>query len=150
PRDAGVDTDPLNELTNFERGLDQYCYDRNCVVEVIVGEDRHELELFSDISLLLLDELPAVLGEIERGNTTQLELIEVHKSIGFIADSGKVRVVLEEGFHAARSGQNEEATRYSASKENVLDTLRRLIGSVLDSAVQEGYVTRADADTYLA
>jgi len=134
--------DPLGELSHFEIGLRRFCYERNHRVIIDTCDRRIELCLHPDLSLLI-QRLPEKILNLSRGNEVILELSESWMDIKFSPANGKLIGTLQ----SFGDAPNVESCELHASE--VIDSLKRFVQDVIQSAVAGDYVTEDDAMKFL-
>jgi hypothetical protein len=142
-KNAGdVEIDPLDEYSPLEKGIRCFCRDRNCHIELQVGEERLDLDLFDDV-LPELDSLPHALASLSRGESFELGFGELCTSLVFSAQNNEVMCKLK------TFGYEHIQKEYTLDRRESLETLGQFVNSLIKRAVQEGFVRQADAECYV-
>lgn len=136
-----VDVDPLNELTDFERGLTQFCVDHNREVAIRVGDFERRVRLFPDL-VSLLHRMPDLLEAFERDEPMQLGFPDDGFDIDCVPDGALVRCVV------SRYGASRSSETFVCQRRDVAEALRRFAATIARQAVDDGYVNKSDADAF--
>ena len=137
--------DPLGELSNFELGLRRFCYecDRRVVVEI--GEIQFTVFFDPDICMLLEDQFPEQIGELERGKSIRI----------YFAESYNITVILtpigdQVQFQLRKFTYEPNQQEYELDKSQVVGELRRFLVEVMELVVNLGYVSLEDKGRFIA
>jgi len=131
--------DPLGELSPLQMGLKRFCFERNHVVVINMGDDALRVSLYPDVCLLL-DWLPARLAELRAGRRAVLELPESMMAIELMPEDHSVHGVWR------KFGYSREMKSWRFDRSTVIDALDQFFRELLRRAVEAGYVTAEDAD----
>jgi hypothetical protein len=137
-------TDPLGELTPWEAGIQTFLFEHNHRVLVRAGA-RNAYVFFTPDIVGMVQELPGNVIDLREGRPTQLQfpestlILELRPYDNSLV-SGKLR----------KFGSSLWDESFQATTDEVVRAIQSLITTIVDQAVAGGYVTRADADAYLA
>ncbi|MFM6345217.1 MAG: hypothetical protein ACKPFK_08725, partial [Dolichospermum sp.] len=68
--------DPLGELSAFELGIRKFCYEYDSKVLVRVCNEEYFVFLDPDICMILEDNLPKLIRDLEIGKAIELDFVE--------------------------------------------------------------------------
>jgi len=140
--DESVELLDLNGLTHLEAGLWRYCYDNSRRVVIAIGDTSFIIETNPDVSVVL-DELPRIVSCLSSGQDTALSFYELGKTLYFTPRNGRVTCVLQ------CDGEVPNYREFTLLPTQVLDQIDSLLHSIVQGAVDGGYITVAEAQVFL-
>ena len=137
--------DPLGELTPFEMGLRNFCFecDRRFFIEV--GDRTIQLFFDPDLCMILEDGLPEQIDKLSQGKDIEISIDESDEVIIKLVPVGQKILCTLRYF-----GSWCEEKTFELDKTQVLIELKRFLHQVMAMAVSEGYITPGDKDEFLA
>lgn len=132
---TGVRIDPLGELEPDERGLQQYCLEKNCRIAIVIDDQEVLCQLFPDIA----NNIPyfgQLLADVHNGEAASISLSERHVEITLepIDDHVSCEIL--------RFG--EGTTRRCAPRKLVVHSIASFMKTLYELAYSEGYLTNVD------
>lgn len=137
--------DPLGELTPFEMGLRNFCFecDRRFFIEV--GDRKIQLFFDPDLCMILDDGLPEQIDKLSQGKQIEISIAESDRVIiKLIPIAQKILCTLR------YFGSRCEEKTFDLDKTQVLTELKGFLHQVMAMAVSQGYITPEDKDEFLA
>jgi hypothetical protein len=137
-------TDALDELTPWELGIQKYLFEHNHRVAIRAAAST-EYVFFSPDIQANIGELPGNLADLRQGRRTEIDfsestlVLELKPRDSSVVD-GSLR----------KFGDKVWRKSFQAPLQEVVHSLTTFITTIVDQAVAGGYVTRDDADAYLA
>lgn len=136
--------DPLNELSPFEWGIRQFCYNCNCPVSLEIGEERLQVFLDPDICMLLEDNLPQKIANLEKGQRITLVFCESETVIiNLAAKDATIDCSL------SYFGYSVGEKQFSLDRDWVVMTLKLFLYQIIANARDSGYITTEDTLVFL-
>lgn len=136
--------DPLGELSAFDLGMRKFCYEYDHKVLVKVAYEEYGVFLDPDICMILEDNLPQLIADLEIGKTIELEFAESYRIIiKFVPIGKEIKCYLRE------FGYSNNETIVMLNKQQVLDELRRFLTELMELAVNLGYVSLEDKNEFI-
>lgn len=141
--------DPLNELSAFEMGIRRFCYECNCPVYLQIGEDRLQVFLDPDICMLLEDQFPTKVVDLETGQSITIEFVESeYVTIKMVANRSNINCKLKYfGNHFNQQSLREKS--FQLDRDRVLMTLKLFLYQIIVMARDNGYITPDDTLEFL-
>lgn len=137
--------DPLGELSDFELGIRKFCYESDRQVLVRVGEQEYFVFLDPDICMILEDNLPELIANLEIGKLIEIEFAESCWIIIKLVSFGKKNIKC----YLREFGYSTDEKLVMLNKQQVLDELRRFLIELMDMAVNLGYISLEDKDEFI-
>ncbi len=137
--------DPLGELTPFEMGLRNFCFecDRRFFIEV--GDRKIQLFFDPDLCMILDDGLPEQIDKLSQGKQIEISIAESDRVIiKLVPIAQKILCTLR------YFGSRCEEKTFDLDKTQVLTELKGFLHQVMAMAVSQGYITPEDKDEFLA
>lgn len=136
--------DPLGELSAFELGIRKFCYEYDH--KVLVGVDNEEFFVFldPDICMILEDNLPQLIADLQMGKVIELEFAESCWIILKFVPIGK-----EIKCYLRKFGYSTDERLVMLKKQQVLDELKRFLTELMELAVNLGYITSEDKNEFI-
>lgn len=136
--------DPLGELSDFELGIRKFCYESDRQVSVRVGTDEYFVFLDPDICMIIEDNLPKLIADLEKGQAIELEFAESCWIIIKLVPLGNgIKCYLRE------FGDSTDEKLVMLNKQQVLDDLKRFLIELMDMAVNLGYISLEDKNEFI-
>jgi hypothetical protein len=136
--------DPLGELSDFELGIRKFCYEYDCKVSVRVGNEEYFVFLDPDICMILEDDLPELIADLEPGKSIELEFAEsCWLMIKLVPIGEEIKCYLRD------FGYSTDEKLVMLNKQQVLDELRRLVTELMELAVNLGYISLEDKNEFI-
>lgn len=141
---ADPPADPLAELTPFEMGLRNFCFecDRRFFIEI--GDRKIRLFFDPDLCMILEDGLPEQISNLAQGKEIEIAIDESDQAIIKLVPVGEKILCTLKYF-----GNRCEETTFDLDKNQVLTALNQFLYQVMEMAVSQGYITQADAEEFL-
>ncbi len=136
--------DPLKELSAFEMGLRNFCFecDRRFFIEV--GDRTIQLFFDPDLCMILEDGLPEQIFNLSQGKEIEISIDESDQVIIKLVPVGQEIICTLRYF-----GLRCEEKKLELDKNQVLAELKRFLYQVMEMAVSQGYMKPADKDEFL-
>jgi hypothetical protein len=136
--------DPLGELSDFELGIRKFCYEYDRKVSVRVGDEEYFVFLDPDICMILEDNLPDLIADLETGKSIELEFAESCCLIINLVPNGEdIKCDLKE------FGYSTDEKLVMLNKQQVLDELRLFLTEIMELAVNLGYIRLEDKNEFI-
>jgi hypothetical protein len=136
--------DPLGELSAFELGIRKFCYEYDHKVLVRVGNEEYFVFLDPDICMILEDNLPELIAQLETGKAIELEFAEsCWIIIKFVPIGNEIKCYLKE------FGYSTEEKLVMLNNQQVLDELRHFLIELMELAVNLGYISLEDKNEFI-
>lgn len=136
--------DPLGELSDFELGIRKFCYEYDRQVSVRVCHEEYLVFLDPDICMIIEDDLPKLIAEIEKGQAIELEFAEsCWIIIKLVPNGNDIKCYLRE------FGYSTDEKLVFLNKQQVLDELRGFLIELMDMAVNLGYIRLEDKNDFI-
>ena len=136
--------DPLGELSDFELGIRKFCYEYDRQVSVRVSHEEYLVFLDPDICMIIEDDLPKLIAEIEKGQAIELEFAEsCWLIIKLVPHGNGIKCYLRE------FGYSTDEKLVFLNKQQVLDELRGFLIELMDMAVNLGYIKLEDKNDFI-
>ena len=136
--------DPLGELSDFELGIRRFCYEYDHKVLVRVGNEEYFVFLDPDICLILEDNLPKLIAQLEMDKSIELDFVEsLDIVIKFVPIGKEIKCYLRE------FGYSNDEKLVMLNKQQVLDELRRFLTELMEIAVNLGYISLEDKNEFI-
>lgn len=136
--------DPLGELSDFELGIRRFCYEYDRKVLVRVENQEYFVFLDPDICMILEDNLPQLIADIEAGKAIELEFAESCWIIIKLVPVGK-----DTKCYLREFGYSNDEKIFMLNKQQVLDELKRFLTELMELAVNLGYISLADKNEFI-
>ncbi len=144
PTDADPPEDSLNELSAFQLGILRFCYDCNRQVSLEIGEERLQVFLDPDICMLLEDDLPQEIANLEKGQRMKLVFCESESVIIEMVEEGATIDCSLSYF-----GYSVGEKRFQLDRDRVVMALKLFLYQIIASARDSGYITQDDTLNFL-
>ncbi len=136
--------DPLGELSAFELGIRKFCYEYDCQVLVRVANEEYFVFLDPDICMILEDNLPELIAQLETGNAIELEFAEsCWLIIKFVPIGDEIKCYLRE------FGYSTEEKLVILNKQQVLEELKRFLTELMELAMIQSYISLEDKNEFI-
>ncbi len=136
--------DPLNELSAFELGIRRFCYDYNRPVDLEIGEERLQVFLDPDICMLLEDELPQKIVNLEKGQNLILDFCESESvTLSMVVEDATIDCCLR------YFGDSVKERRFTLDRDRVVMTLKLFLYQVIANARDSSYITSEETLDFL-
>ncbi len=136
--------DPLRELSDFELGIRRFCYESDRKVLVRVENQEIFVFLDPDICMILEDNLPQLIADLDAGKAIELEFAEsCWIIIKFVPIAKEIKCYLRE------FGYSNDEKIFMLNKQQVLDELKRFLTELMELAVNLGYISLADKNEFI-
>jgi hypothetical protein len=136
--------DPLGELSAFELGIRKFCYECDHKVLVKVGNEEYFVFLDPDICMILEDNLPQLIANLETEKAIELEFAEsCWIIIKFVPLGKEIKCYLRE------FGYSTVEKLVMLNKQQILDELRRFLTELMELAVNLGYISLEDKNEFI-
>lgn len=136
--------DPLGELSAFELGIRKFCYEYDSKVLVRVCNEEYFVFLDPDICMILEDNLPKLIRDLEIGKAIELDFVEsCWLIIKFVPFGKEIKCYLRE------VGYSTDERLVMLNKQQVLDELRRFLTELMELAVNLGYISLEDKNEFI-
>jgi hypothetical protein len=141
---APAPEDTLGELSAFELGIRKFCYEYDHKVLVRVGNEEYFVFLDPDICMILEDNLPELIADLETGKAIELEFAEsCWLIIKFVPVDKEIKCSLRE------FGYSTEERLVMLNKQQVLDELKRFLTDLMELAVNQSYISLEDKNKFI-
>lgn len=138
---APLELDPLDELTEFQRGMTRFCFEHNRRIELRVADVRKVLMLYPDL-LMRLDELPESIAALAAGGQLALEFPE--SGFNLTCRAGDAA-----GCTVTSYGQSVNVASSRCDPGVVVKAFRELLSHVLREAIDSGYISHVEATEFI-
>lgn len=136
--------DPLGELSALELGIRKFCYEYDHKVLVKVGNEEFYVFLDPDICMILEDNLPQLIADLETGIAIELEFAESYWIIlKFVPIDKEIKCYLRE------FGYSTDERIAILNQQQVLDELRRFLAELMELAVNLDYISLEDKNEFI-
>ncbi len=136
--------DILGELSDFELGIRRFCYEYDHKVLVRVGNEEYFVFLDPDICLILEDNLPKLIANLEMDQSIELDFVEsLDIAIKFVPVGKEIKCYLRE------FGYSNDERLVMLNKQQVLDKLKRFLTQFMELAVNLGYISLGDKEEFI-
>lgn len=138
-------TDTLGELSNFELGLRRFCYDYNGQVLISIGDLNWAVFLDPDISMLLTDDLPQLIGKLIQGKSIEFEFAETCCVIITLVPSADTI-----NCYVREFGDRTQVKSFQLPLANVIKVWQNFLKEIMELAMSEGYINAVDTNRFIA
>jgi hypothetical protein len=135
--------DPLGELTPWQIGIQRYLFENNHRV-LLEAAGHIEHVYFTPDVVSHVARFPKNLIDLREGRRTDIDFPESMLVVELTPRGDLVEGVFR------KFGYDVWRRPFQAASSEVVESLTSFITTIVDQAVAGGYVTRADADAYLA
>ncbi|MBK4732152.1 hypothetical protein JJD41_20105 [Oxynema sp. CENA135] len=135
--------DPLNELSHFEWGLRKFCFEKNQVISIALGDRELSFSLDPDICMLLEDGFPEKIASLKQGDRVELDFPESWVTIALIPEGDRLTCTVYEYDRPRSQGE-----RFEFDRDRTVQTLTDFLDRLLAIAVREGYISEREKQDF--
>lgn len=135
--------DPLGELSHFEMGWRRFCFEFDHKVLIEIGEEKIEVFLDLDISLMIEDNFPQEIAKLSQGQKMSIDFPESWFTIRLLPRDDRISCTLR------KFGTSCWEKHFEFDRTHVLDVLRGFLQEVMQLAVDKGYITLEEKEEFI-
>jgi len=136
--------DPLGELSHFEMGWRLFCFECDHKVLIEIGEEKIEVFLDLDISMMIEDNFPQEIAKLSQGQKISIDFPESWFMIRLLPTDDRISCTLR------KFGTSCWEKHFEFDRTHVLDVLRGFLQEVMQLAVDKGYITLEEKDEFIS
>ncbi|MEG4486632.1 hypothetical protein [Microcoleus sp. D2_18a_B4] len=135
--------DPLGELSHFEMGWRRFCFECDHKVLIEIGEEKIEVFLDLDISMMIEDNFPQEIAKLSQGQKISIDFPESWFMIRLLPRDDRISCTLR------KFGTSCWEKHFEFDRTHVLDVLRGFLQEVMQLAVDKGYITLFEKEEFI-
>ncbi|MEG4205769.1 hypothetical protein QUA20_17790 [Microcoleus sp. Pol7_A1] len=135
--------DPLGELSHFEMGWRRFCFECDHKVLIEIGEEKIEVFLDLDISMMIEDNFPQEIAKLSQGQKISIDFPESWFMIRLLPRDDRISCTLR------KFGTSCWEKHFEFDRTHVLDVLRGFLQEVMQLAVDKGYITLEEKEEFI-
>ena len=135
--------DPLGELSHFEMGWRRFCFEFDHKVLIEIGDEKIELFLDLDISMMIENNFPQEIAKLSQGQKISIDFPESWFMIRLLPREDRISCTLR------KFGTSCWEKQFECDRTHVLDVLRGFLEEVMQLAVDKGYITLEEKEEFI-
>ena len=135
--------DPLGELSHFEMGWRRFCFEFDHKVLIEIGDEKIEVFLDLDISMMIEDNFPQEIAKLSQGQKISIDFPESWFMIRLLPREDRISCTLR------KFGTSCWEKHFEFDRTQVLDVLRGFLEEVMQLAVDKGYITLEEKEEFI-
>lgn len=135
--------DPLGELSHFEMGWRRFCFEFDHKVLIEIGDEKIEVFLDLDISMMIEDNFPQEIAKLSQGQKISIDFPESWFMIRLLPRDDRISCTLR------KFGTSCWEKHFEFDRTHVLDALRGFLEEVMQLAVDKGYITLEEKEEFI-
>ncbi|NQE36901.1 hypothetical protein [Microcoleus asticus] len=135
--------DPLGELSHFEMGWRSFCFEFDHKVLIEIGEEKIEVFLDLDISMMIENNFPQEIAKLSQGQKISIDFPESWFMIRLLPRDDRISCTLR------KFGTSCWEKHFDFDRTQVLDVLRGFLEEVMQLAVDKGYITLEEKEEFI-
>ncbi|MEG4322054.1 MULTISPECIES: hypothetical protein [unclassified Microcoleus] len=135
--------DPLGELSHFEMGWRRFCFECDHKVLIEIGDEKIEVFLDLDISMMIEDNFPQEIAKLSQGHKISIDFPESWLMIRLLPRDDRISCTL------STFGTSCWEKVFEFDRTHVLDVLKGFLEEVMQLAVDKGYITLFEKEEFI-